>query len=71
MVGLEGFTFMTIDILQFFEKSANPYRLLLFNQYLFVQFEHDTVLVPRETSWFGYYKDGAFNSTIPPQQVSS
>lgn len=34
-----------------------------------IMFEHDTVLVPKETSLFGYYSDGAFNSTIPAQQT--
>ncbi|CAL9132742.1 unnamed protein product, partial [Musa acuminata var. zebrina] len=33
-------------------------------------FEHDTVLIPRETSWFGYYPDGAFNPILPPQQTT-
>lgn len=33
------------------------------------QFEHDTVLVPRQTSWFGYYPDGTFNEILPAQQV--
>ncbi|RWW33676.1 hypothetical protein BHE74_00034778 [Ensete ventricosum] len=32
-------------------------------------FEHDTVLVPRETSWFGYYPDDNFNPILPPNQV--
>ena len=29
-----------------------------------LQFEHDTVLVPKETSWFGYYPDGAFSPLL-------
>lgn len=33
------------------------------------QFEHDTVLIPKETSWFGYYPDGAFNPIIFPNEV--
>ncbi|KAL0324508.1 UNVERIFIED_CONTAM: Palmitoyl-protein thioesterase 1 [Sesamum calycinum] len=33
-----------------------------------IMFEHDTVLIPKETSWFGYYPDGAFNPVLPPQQ---
>lgn len=36
---------------------------------IFQQFEHDTVLIPKETSWFGYYPDGTFNPVLPPQQV--
>ncbi|KAL9246864.1 hypothetical protein vseg_020350 [Gypsophila vaccaria] len=31
--------------------------------------EQDTVLVPRETSWFGYYPDGAFSPVLPAQET--
>ncbi|KAK9095209.1 hypothetical protein Scep_026678 [Stephania cephalantha] len=34
-----------------------------------IMFEHDTVLIPKETSWFGYYPDGAFKPILPPQQT--
>ncbi|KAK6117458.1 hypothetical protein DH2020_048785 [Rehmannia glutinosa] len=34
-----------------------------------IMFEHDTVLIPKETSWFGYYPDGAFNPVLTPQQT--
>ncbi|KNA16183.1 hypothetical protein SOVF_091400 [Spinacia oleracea] len=30
-------------------------------------YEHDTVLVPKETSWFRYFPDGAFSPLLPPQ----
>lgn len=33
------------------------------------QFEHDTVLIPKETAWFGYYPDGAFEPILPAQKV--
>ncbi|XP_020577944.1 palmitoyl-protein thioesterase 3-like isoform X2 [Phalaenopsis equestris] len=32
--------------------------------------EQDSVLIPRETSWFGYYPDGAFSPVLPPQQTT-
>ncbi|XP_039141801.1 palmitoyl-protein thioesterase 1-like isoform X1 [Dioscorea cayenensis subsp. rotundata] len=32
--------------------------------------EHDAVLIPKETSWFGYYPDGAFSPILPPQQTA-
>ncbi|PKA47649.1 palmitoyl-protein thioesterase [Apostasia shenzhenica] len=32
--------------------------------------EQDNVLIPRETSWFGYYPDGAFDPTLPPQKTT-
>ncbi|GMQ04770.1 hypothetical protein CsSME_00050090 [Camellia sinensis var. sinensis] len=34
-----------------------------------IMFQHDTVLIPKETSWFGYYPDGAFDPVLPPQQT--
>lgn len=34
-----------------------------------IMFEHDTVLIPKETSWFGFYPDGAFSPILAPQQT--
>ncbi|CAM0871306.1 unnamed protein product [Alopecurus aequalis] len=34
-----------------------------------IMFENDVVLIPRETSWFGYYPDGAFDPVLPPQKT--
>ncbi|KAK9716328.1 hypothetical protein RND81_06G225700 [Saponaria officinalis] len=31
--------------------------------------EQDTVLVPKETAWFGYYPDGAFSPVLPVQET--
>lgn len=44
------------------------YMLILLISYS-KQFEGDNVLIPRETSWFGYYPDGAFKPVIRPQEV--
>lgn len=38
---------------------------------MYQQFEHDTVLIPKETAWFGYYPEGAFDPVLPPNQVCS
>ena len=35
----------------------------------YLQFQDDAVLIPRETAWFGYYPDGAFDPALPPQKV--
>ncbi|GJN29994.1 hypothetical protein PR202_gb18266 [Eleusine coracana subsp. coracana] len=32
-------------------------------------FQDDVVLIPRETAWFGYYPDGAFDPVLPPQKT--
>uniref|UniRef100_A0A1D1YS77 Palmitoyl-protein thioesterase 1 n=1 Tax=Anthurium amnicola TaxID=1678845 RepID=A0A1D1YS77_9ARAE len=34
-----------------------------------IMFDHDSVLVPRETSWFGYFEDGTFAPVLPPQET--
>ncbi|MQM05054.1 hypothetical protein Taro_037864 [Colocasia esculenta] len=35
-----------------------------------IMFGQDTVLVPRETSWFGYYDDGSFEPVLPPFETA-
>ncbi|GAV68206.1 Palm_thioest domain-containing protein [Cephalotus follicularis] len=45
------------------ERFASLQNLVL------IMFEQDTVLIPRETAWFGYYPDGAFKPVFPPQQT--
>ncbi|WOL07603.1 hypothetical protein Cni_G16347 [Canna indica] len=35
-----------------------------------IMFDHDTILIPPETSWFGYYPDGSFSTVLPPQQTA-
>ncbi|XP_020586203.1 palmitoyl-protein thioesterase 1-like [Phalaenopsis equestris] len=32
--------------------------------------EQDNVLIPRETSWFGYYPNGAFSPVLSPQETT-
>ncbi|BBG97309.1 alpha/beta-Hydrolases superfamily protein [Prunus dulcis] len=32
-------------------------------------FEQDTILIPKETSWFGYFPDGAFDPILPAQET--
>ncbi|KAG8486390.1 hypothetical protein CXB51_019729 [Gossypium anomalum] len=44
------------------ERFASLQNLVL------IMFEDDTVLVPKETSWFGYYPDGAFDPILPAQE---
>lgn len=34
-----------------------------------IMFENDNVLIPKETSWFGYYPDGAFKPIVPAHQT--
>ncbi|XP_019461080.1 PREDICTED: palmitoyl-protein thioesterase 1-like isoform X1 [Lupinus angustifolius] len=34
-----------------------------------IMFENDTIIIPKETAWFGYYPDGAFHPVLAPQQT--
>ncbi|CAI9784445.1 unnamed protein product [Fraxinus pennsylvanica] len=53
------------------DERNNTYkeRFSSLQNLVLIMFEHDTVLIPKETSWFGYYPDGAFNPVLPPQQT--
>lgn len=65
------FTFSSICAIlhtsEFWSLETCLYVLCTF--FAYEQFEHDTVLIPKETAWFGYYPDGAFNPVLPAQQV--
>ncbi|URD83451.1 Palmitoyl-protein thioesterase [Musa troglodytarum] len=51
-------------------NSTYKERFSSLENLILIMFEHDTVLIPRETSWFGYYPDGAFNPILSPQQTA-
>ncbi|KAF8016220.1 hypothetical protein BT93_H1662 [Corymbia citriodora subsp. variegata] len=45
------------------ERFASLQNLVL------IMFEQDTVLIPKETSWFGYYPDGTFDTILSAQET--
>lgn len=45
-------------------------RLTSLQNMVLIMFQDDAVLIPRETSWFGYYPEGAFDPLLPPQQTT-
>ncbi|WOL15964.1 hypothetical protein Cni_G24746 [Canna indica] len=51
-------------------NSTYKKRFSSLQNLVLIMFEHDTVLIPPETAWFGYYPDGAFNLILPPQQTA-
>ncbi|CAH9134151.1 unnamed protein product [Cuscuta epithymum] len=51
------------------KNSTYKERFSSLQNLVLIMFEHDTVLIPKETSWFGYYPDGAFEPVLPPQQT--
>ncbi|XP_031098499.1 palmitoyl-protein thioesterase 1-like [Ipomoea triloba] len=51
------------------KNSTYKERFSSLQNLVLIMFEHDTVLIPKETSWFGYYPDGEFKPVLPPQQT--
>ncbi|VVB12735.1 unnamed protein product [Arabis nemorensis] len=47
----------------FKDRFASLHNLVL------VMFEDDTTLIPKETSWFGYYPDDGFDTLLSTQQT--
>ncbi|KAK7820364.1 palmitoyl-protein thioesterase 1 [Quercus suber] len=50
-------------------NSTYKERFISLQNLVLIMFEHDTVLIPKETAWFGYYPDGAFKPILPTQQT--
>ncbi|RXI00990.1 hypothetical protein DVH24_001224 [Malus domestica] len=50
-------------------NSTYKERFSSLQNLVLIMFEHDTVLIPKETSWFGYYQDDSFKSILSPQQT--
>ncbi|XP_026401364.1 palmitoyl-protein thioesterase 1-like isoform X1 [Papaver somniferum] len=50
-------------------NSTYKSRFTSLENLVLIMFEHDTILIPKETAWFGYYPDGAFEPVLPPQQT--
>jgi palmitoyl-protein thioesterase len=44
-------------------------RLSSLNHLVLIMFEHDTVLIPRETAWFGYYGEEQNSVVQTPQET--
>ncbi|OMO52547.1 Palmitoyl protein thioesterase [Corchorus olitorius] len=50
-------------------NSTYKERFTRLQNLVLIMFENDNVLIPKETSWFGYYPDGAFKPVIIPQET--
>ncbi|KAL5724101.1 palmitoyl-protein hydrolase [Ranunculus cassubicifolius] len=50
-------------------NSTYKERFTSLQNLVLIMFEHDTVLIPKETVWFGYYPDGAFDPILSPQET--
>ncbi|KAK1424060.1 hypothetical protein QVD17_19372 [Tagetes erecta] len=50
-------------------NSTYKERFSSLQNLVLIMFEQDTVLIPKETAWFGYYPDGQFTPVLAPQQT--
>ncbi|KAG4169682.1 hypothetical protein ERO13_A12G096600v2 [Gossypium hirsutum] len=48
-------------------NSTYKERLASLQNLVLIMFEDDTVLIPKETAWFSYFPDGAFEPVLPVQ----
>ncbi|CAM8935494.1 hypothetical protein QQ045_012910 [Rhodiola kirilowii] len=51
-------------------NSTYKERFSSLENLVLIMFEHDTVLIPKETSWFGYYPDGAFSPILSANETT-
>lgn len=53
------------------EKTVNQDyidRLQKLNKFVMIKFENDTMVQPKESSWFGFYKPGSDTELLPLEQ---
>ncbi|KAF7825094.1 palmitoyl-protein thioesterase 1 [Senna tora] len=51
------------------QNNTYKQRFTSLQNLVLIMFEQDTVLIPKETAWFGYYPDGAFDPVLPAQET--
>ncbi|XP_059633865.1 uncharacterized protein LOC132276455 isoform X2 [Cornus florida] len=51
-------------------NSTYKERFASLENLVLIMFEQDTVLVPKETSWFGYYPDGSWSTILTAQETT-
>jgi len=55
------------------DSQLNPLykaNFVKLNTLVLVMFEYDTVVVPKESSWFSYYPDGSLNYIVPYNETA-
>ncbi|XVF79778.1 hypothetical protein PTKIN_Ptkin15bG0016800 [Pterospermum kingtungense] len=50
-------------------NSTYKERFSSLQNLVLIMFEDDTILIPKETAWFGYYPEGAFRPVLPVQET--
>ncbi|WCJ22996.1 alpha/beta-Hydrolases superfamily protein [Euphorbia peplus] len=66
---LEGCKFLPMVNNEMAKNSTYKERFTSLENLVLIMFEQDTILVPRQTSWFGYYPDGNFSTVLPAQET--
>ncbi|EOA18184.1 hypothetical protein CARUB_v10006663mg, partial [Capsella rubella] len=51
------------------KNSTYKDRFTSLHHLVLIMFEKENVMIPKETSWFGYYPDGASTPVLPPQKT--
>ncbi|CAA2962080.1 palmitoyl- thioesterase 1-like, partial [Olea europaea subsp. europaea] len=51
-------------------NSAYKERFASLQGLVLIMFENDTILVPKETSWFGYFPDSSWTPVLPAQETT-
>ncbi|KAF2303567.1 hypothetical protein GH714_019198 [Hevea brasiliensis] len=67
---LKGCKFLPKLNNEIIKNSTYKERFASLENLVLIMFEQDTVLIPKETSWFGYYPDGAFTPVLPAQETN-
>ncbi|KAM7261083.1 hypothetical protein ACFE04_026558 [Oxalis oulophora] len=61
---LKGCKFLPVLNNEIDRNSTYKERFSSLENLVLVMFEQDSILIPKETSWFGYYPDGSFDSVL-------
>ncbi|GFQ06544.1 palmitoyl-protein thioesterase 1 [Phtheirospermum japonicum] len=55
---------------ELYKNSTYKERFSSLDNLVLIKFEKDKVLVPKETSWFGYFPDGSWETILPAQETT-
>ncbi|CAA0842737.1 alpha/beta-Hydrolases superfamily protein [Striga hermonthica] len=66
----EGCSFLPKLNNEIYKNSTYKERFSSLENLVLIMFEKDSILVPRETSWFGYFPDDSWETILPAQQTT-
>lgn len=65
----KGCKFLPVLNNEVHRNSTYKKRFASLENLVLIMFEKDEILVPKQTSWFGYYPDGSFSTVLPAQET--